>query len=46
VWTDVFQLIMILAGMIAIIVQGFIAAGGISETFRKAGENGRLEIFK
>ncbi|CAL8115700.1 unnamed protein product [Orchesella dallaii] len=45
VWTDVFQLIMILAGMFAIIIRGFIKSGGIVEAFEKAGKHGRLELF-
>ncbi|ODN04385.1 Sodium-coupled monocarboxylate transporter 1 [Orchesella cincta] len=45
VWTDVFQLMMILAGMFAIIIRGFIKSGGIMEAFEKAGQHGRLELF-
>ena len=37
---------MMMAGLFAIIIQGFISSGGVSEAFRKAGDKGRLELFK
>lgn len=46
IWTDVFQLVMILIGMIAIVVKGFVTAGGIGAAFTIAGEHGRLNLFK
>jgi SSS family transporter len=45
VWTDVFQLVMILIGMIAILVKGFMISGGLGAAFEIADKHGRLNFF-
>jgi len=42
IWTDVFQFVTMVAGMVAICVKGLIVVGGITNVFRLAGEEGRL----
>lgn len=46
VWTDVFQFFMIVIGMGAIVIKGFMRAGGVANAFRKASERGRLQIVE
>ena len=46
VWTDVFQMAVIVAGVVAIISVGAWEVGGLGEVFRISGENGRLVFFK
>ncbi|XP_069104824.1 sodium-coupled monocarboxylate transporter 1-like [Argopecten irradians] len=45
IWTDVFQAVVMYTGMAAILIKGSIDAGGVSETWRIASENGRLNFF-
>lgn len=45
IWTDVFQIIIMFSGMIAIIIKGTYDVGGISELWRINAENGRLNFF-
>ena len=44
IWTDTIQMAVMLAGQIAIVVQGSLRMGGISEVFRVAQEGGRLNF--
>ncbi|MCL4156342.1 UNVERIFIED_CONTAM: hypothetical protein GTU68_031604 [Idotea baltica] len=46
VWTDVFQFIVLMIGLVAIVVAGVIGAGGIGNVISKASEGGRLEVLK
>lgn len=46
VWTDCFQIVMMFSGMLAIIVQGSINAGGFFKSFSIANEFNRIEFFK
>ncbi|XP_033752712.1 sodium-coupled monocarboxylate transporter 1-like [Pecten maximus] len=45
IWTDVFQTIVMVAGMIAVLIQGSIQIGGLSEVWKIAYENDRIEFF-
>ncbi|CAF1060218.1 unnamed protein product [Rotaria sp. Silwood1] len=44
IWTDVLQAVVILVGLLATIIQGFIAVGGIELTFSKASKGGRIQF--
>ncbi|CAF4721214.1 unnamed protein product [Rotaria sp. Silwood1] len=44
IWTDVLQAIVILVGLLATIIQGIIAVGGIELTFSKASKGGRIQF--
>ena len=46
VWVDVFQFFLIITGMVTIVCRGFVSAGGLSKTFSRASEHGRLDPFK
>ncbi|CAG7829113.1 unnamed protein product [Allacma fusca] len=45
VWTDVFQIMMMLAGMLAIIIQGSIRLGGFGKAFTIANEHNRIQFL-
>ncbi|XP_078700496.1 sodium-coupled monocarboxylate transporter 1-like isoform X1 [Branchiostoma floridae x Branchiostoma belcheri] len=45
IWTDVFQCVIMFAGMIAVLIKGSIQAGGIATVFRLAAESDRIEFF-
>ncbi|KAF2356271.1 Sodium/solute symporter [Trinorchestia longiramus] len=45
VWTDFFQTIILIIGLILITTSSFVKAGGLLNVWRIARENGRLEIF-
>ncbi|XP_078619973.1 sodium-dependent multivitamin transporter-like [Branchiostoma floridae x Branchiostoma japonicum] len=45
IWTDVFQCIIMFAGMITVLIKGSIEAGGIARVFRVAAESDRIEFF-
>lgn len=42
IWTDVLQALVILIGLLAAIIQGFIALGGVKRTFSIASNGGRI----
>ena len=42
IWTDVLQALVILVGLLATIIQGFIAVGGVKKTFAIASKGGRI----
>jgi Na+/proline symporter len=44
IWTDVLQAIVILVGLLAAIIQGFIALGGVRRTLSIADKGGRIEF--
>lgn len=46
VWTDVFQMLIMLAGMFAIVIGGAIRVGGYTEVFRIADDHQRIKFFK
>ncbi|XP_041373436.1 sodium-coupled monocarboxylate transporter 1-like [Gigantopelta aegis] len=45
IWTDVFQTVIMLAGMLAVLIQACIKVGGISEVWRICEEGGRISFF-
>ncbi|ELT92965.1 hypothetical protein CAPTEDRAFT_169293 [Capitella teleta] len=44
-WTDVFQIIMMVCGLMAVLIQGLIDHGGFSNIIEKAREGGRLHFI-
>ncbi|UJR32988.1 hypothetical protein I4U23_020450 [Adineta vaga] len=44
IWTDVLQALVILIGLLAAIIQGFIALGGVRRTFSIASKGGRIQF--
>ncbi|XP_021951662.1 sodium-coupled monocarboxylate transporter 1 [Folsomia candida] len=46
VWTDVFQMVIMLAGMFAIVIVGIMQVGGLSKVFQIAGDHGRIQFLK
>ncbi|CAH1799507.1 unnamed protein product [Owenia fusiformis] len=45
VWVDALQSVVMLAGMMAVAIQGSIRVGGISKVWRIAEENGRIDFW-
>ncbi|KAI0214333.1 Sodium-coupled monocarboxylate transporter 1 [Lamellibrachia satsuma] len=45
IWTDVFQTFIMLAGMLAVVIQGTIAVGGLGKVWAIAEAGGRIEFF-
>ncbi|XP_063073284.1 sodium-coupled monocarboxylate transporter 1-like isoform X2 [Engraulis encrasicolus] len=45
VWTDVFQMAIMLAGFLAVIVQSVLRQGGVSAILNDAAEGGRLDLW-
>ncbi|XP_069104339.1 sodium-coupled monocarboxylate transporter 1-like [Argopecten irradians] len=45
VWTDVFQCLIMLIGMVSVLIQGTLYAGGSANMFKINDNNGRLNFF-
>ncbi|XP_006642786.2 sodium-coupled monocarboxylate transporter 2 [Lepisosteus oculatus] len=45
VWTDAFQMVVMLMGFLTVLIQGTIKSGGTAVVWQKAQEGSRLEIF-
>uniref|UniRef100_A0A7N6ABE8 Solute carrier family 5 member 8 n=1 Tax=Anabas testudineus TaxID=64144 RepID=A0A7N6ABE8_ANATE len=45
IWTDVLQMVIMLAGFVAVIARGAVLQGGLTKIWKDAGEGGRLETF-
>ncbi|RXG60019.1 Sodium-coupled monocarboxylate transporter 2 [Armadillidium vulgare] len=45
IWTDVFQFIVMVIGLVSLLAVGVAQNGGIIETLYKASKGGRLEMF-
>ncbi|XP_048246724.1 sodium-coupled monocarboxylate transporter 1-like isoform X1 [Haliotis rufescens] len=45
IWTDVFQAVVMFAGMLSVIIKGTIDAGGIKAVWTTAAKGGRLNFF-
>ncbi|XP_078258042.1 sodium-coupled monocarboxylate transporter 1-like [Rhinoraja longicauda] len=45
VWTDVFQICVMAAGLLAVLIQGLIHVGGMEKVWRVADRGGRLNFF-
>ncbi|KAJ8399567.1 hypothetical protein AAFF_G00409780 [Aldrovandia affinis] len=46
IWTDVFQMVIMLAGFVAIIAQGAVLQGGLTKIWDDARQGGRLNTFE
>lgn len=46
IWTDVIQMVIMLAGFVAVIAQGAVLQGGLTKIWEDAREGGRLEAFE
>ncbi|XP_067859973.1 sodium-coupled monocarboxylate transporter 1-like isoform X2 [Heptranchias perlo] len=46
VWTDVFQICVMVAGLLAVLIQGLIQVGGLGKTWRIAESGGRINFFE
>lgn len=46
VWTDVVQLVIMLAGFVAVIAEGAVLQGGLDRIWQDAADGGRLETFE
>jgi len=46
IWTDVIQMVIMLAGFVAVIARGAILQGGLAKIWEDAGRGGRLEAFE
>lgn len=46
VWTDVFQMSIMLAGFLAVIVQSVRLQGGVSVIFNNSADGGRLNLWE
>uniref|UniRef100_A0A8C5HS10 Sodium-coupled monocarboxylate transporter 1-like n=1 Tax=Gouania willdenowi TaxID=441366 RepID=A0A8C5HS10_GOUWI len=45
IWTDVMQMVIMLAGFLAVIARGAVLQGGLGKIWEDAGQGGRLEAF-
>ncbi|KAK3096003.1 hypothetical protein FSP39_021869 [Pinctada imbricata] len=45
IWTDVFQSIVMVTGILAILIKGTLVVGGVGRTWEIANDNGRLNFF-
>uniref|UniRef100_A0A669CJA7 Solute carrier family 5 member 8, like n=1 Tax=Oreochromis niloticus TaxID=8128 RepID=A0A669CJA7_ORENI len=45
IWTDVLQMVVMLAGFVAVIARGAVLQGGLTKIWEDAGEGGRLQAF-
>uniref|UniRef100_A0A8C4IAQ4 Solute carrier family 5 member 8, like n=1 Tax=Dicentrarchus labrax TaxID=13489 RepID=A0A8C4IAQ4_DICLA len=45
IWTDVLQMVIMLAGFVAVIARGAVLQGGLGKIWEDAGQGGRLEAF-
>lgn len=46
IWTDVTQMVIMLAGFVAVIARGAVLQGGLTQIWEDAGRGGRLEAFE
>lgn len=46
IWTDVLQMVIMLAGFVAVIARGAILQGGLGKIWEDARQGGRLEAFE
>jgi sodium-coupled monocarboxylate transporter 8/12 len=45
-WTDVFQMTIVYAGLFAVVIQGVINIGGFDEVWDRALEGGRIKFIE
>lgn len=46
IWTDVMQMVIMLAGFVAVIARGAVIQGGLTNIWEDARKGGRLEAFE
>lgn len=46
IWTDVFQMVIMLAGFVAVIARGATLQGGLGRVWNDSYHGGRLETFR
>lgn len=46
IWTNVLQMVVILAGFVAVIARGAVLQGGLTKIFQHVDEGGRLQTFE
>ncbi len=46
IWTDVFQMIIMLSGFVAVIARGAVLQGGLGKIWNDSYHGGRLETFR
>lgn len=46
IWTDVLQMVIMLAGFVAVIARGAVLQGGLTKIWEDAGQGGRLDAFE
>ena len=46
IWTDVMQMVIMLAGFVAVIARGAVLQGGLTNIWEDAGKGGRLDAFE
>lgn len=46
IWADVFQMFVIVAGLIVVIIIGALEVGGFGNVFKIVQDGGRLDIFE
>lgn len=46
IWTDVLQMVVMLAGFAAVIIRGAVLQGGLTNIWEDSRQGGRLEAFE
>lgn len=46
IWTDVLQMVIMLAGFVAVIARGAVIQGGLTRIWEDADQGGRLDAFE
>lgn len=46
IWTDVLQMVIMLAGFVAVIARGTVIQGGLTQIWEDARQGGRLDAFE
>lgn len=46
IWTDVFQMVIMLAGFVAVIARGAVIQGGLGKIWDDCYQGGRLNLFE
>ena len=46
IWTDVLQMVIMLAGFVAVIARGAVLQGGLTRIWEDSREGGRLDAFE
>ena len=46
VWTDAFQMVVMVMGFLSVLIQGAQSVGGVEAMWSKAQTGGRLDVFE